>query len=109
FTSKDFRTWAGTVLAATALRLAGGFRSEREAKRKVTRAIEAVAEELGNTPAVCRASYVHPAIIEAYVADELGSPNGSPKRRTRYGLRIDERWVLDMLRRRLRRTRRKVA
>ena len=109
FTSKEFRTWAGTVLAATALRLAGGFRSQREAKRKVTRAIEAVADQLGNTPAVCRASYVHPAIIEAYLDDELGSPGAAPKRRMRYGLRVDERWVLEVLRRRLRRSRRKVA
>ncbi len=109
FTSKDFRTWAGTVLAATALRLAGGFRSQREAKRKVTRAIEAVADQLGNTPAVCRAAYVHPAIIEAYMDDDLGSPGAPPKRRVRYGLRADERWVLDVLRRRVRRSGRKVA
>lgn len=109
FTSKDFRTWAGTVLAATALRLAGGFRSQREAKRKVTRAIEAVAEELGNTPAVARASYVHPEIIAAYLDDDLGAPTTSTRRGPRYGLRRDERWVLAVLRRRLRRTRGKAA
>ena len=109
FTSKDFRTWAGTVLAATALRLAGGFRSQREAKRKITRAIEAVATQLGNTPAVARASYVHPQILEAYLDGDLGTLTSSPKRRSRYGLRADERWVLDLLRRRLRRSGGKVA
>jgi DNA topoisomerase-1 len=66
FTAKDFRTWAGTVLAATALRELEAFDSDAQAKKNVVRAIEAVAQRLGNTPSVCRACYVHPAIINAY-------------------------------------------
>jgi DNA topoisomerase-1 len=67
FTAKDFRTWAGTVLAALALREFGAADSETEARRNVVRAIERVAERLGNTPAVCRKCYVHPEIINAYL------------------------------------------
>jgi DNA topoisomerase I len=66
--AKDFRTWNGTVLAARALAEAGPFTSKREAASKVRAAIAAVAERLGNTVAVCRASYVHPAIIDGYLA-----------------------------------------
>jgi DNA topoisomerase I len=71
FTAKDFRTWAGTVLAAMALQEFQAFDSEAEAKRNVVRAIEAVAEKLGNTPAVSRASYVHPTVIDAYLEGDL--------------------------------------
>jgi len=67
FTAKDFRTWAATVLAAWALEALGEFGSQMQAKHNVLRAIEAVAERLGNTAAICRKSYVHPAIIDAYV------------------------------------------
>ena len=66
FTAKDFRTWAGTVLAAMALQAFEEFDSEAQAKRNIVSAIQSVAERLGNTPAVCRKCYVHPAIIEAY-------------------------------------------
>ena len=67
FTAKDFRTWAGTVLAAWALEEFQAFDSEAQAKRNVVRAIESVAERLGNTPAICRKCYVHPSVIEAYM------------------------------------------
>jgi DNA topoisomerase-1 len=67
FTAKDFRTWAGTVLAAKALAAVAGFSSAREAKRNVVGAIESVAKRLGNTKAVCRKCYVHPAILDAYM------------------------------------------
>lgn len=67
FTAKDFRTWAGTVLAAVALREVKQFASHTEAKRNVTRAVEAVAKVLGNTPAVCRKCYVHPTIVDSYL------------------------------------------
>ncbi len=69
FTAKDFRTWAGTVLAAQALRALEGTASgtERELRSNVVRAVEQVAQSLGNTPTVCRQCYVHPAIIEAYL------------------------------------------
>jgi DNA topoisomerase-1 len=71
FTAKDFRTWAGTVLAARALAEFSEFASDTEAKRNVVRAIEAVAERLGNTPAVSRASYIHPAVIDAYLDGDV--------------------------------------
>jgi DNA topoisomerase-1 len=67
FTAKDFRTWAGTVLAAWALREFEEVDSQAQAKRNVVRAVERVAEELGNTAAVSRSSYVHPSVINAYL------------------------------------------
>ncbi|HEY3107493.1 MAG TPA: DNA topoisomerase IB [Chloroflexota bacterium] len=67
FTAKDFRTWAGTVLAAQALEELESFDSQAQAKKNVVRAIEKVAERLGNTPSVCRKCYVHPAVIESYL------------------------------------------
>jgi len=67
FTAKDFRTWAGTVLAAQALAQLARFKSQTEAKRNVLRAIECVASRLGNTKAVCRKAYIHPAIFAAYM------------------------------------------
>ena len=71
FTSKDFRTWAGTVLAARALLAFKPFESLAEGKRNVVQAIEVVAKQLGNTKAVCRKCYVHPAIIESYMDGTL--------------------------------------
>jgi DNA topoisomerase-1 len=65
FTAKDFRTWAGTVLAALALSEYKKYDSEAEAKRNVVAAIEKVAKQLGNTPAICRKCYVHPEILDA--------------------------------------------
>ena len=67
FTSKDFRTWAGTVLAASLLREAERADSERRAKQTIVAAIDQVAKQLGNTRAVCRKCYVHPAVIDAYM------------------------------------------
>lgn len=70
-TAKDFRTWTGTVLAALALAEYENADSQAAAKRNVRDAIEAVAARLGNTPTICRKCYVHPRIIDAYLADEL--------------------------------------
>jgi DNA topoisomerase-1 len=67
FTAKDFRTWAGTVLAAKALAAEATFKSATEAKRKINGAIESVAERLGNTKTICRKSYIHPAILDAFM------------------------------------------
>ena len=67
YTAKDFRTWSGTVLAALALREFEQFDSETQAKKNIVRAIESVAERLGNTPSICRKCYVHPGVIEAYL------------------------------------------
>jgi DNA topoisomerase-1 len=67
FTAKDFRTWAGTVLAAMALQEFEAFDSQAQAKKNVVRAVERVAERLGNTPTVCRKCYVHPVVVDAYL------------------------------------------
>jgi DNA topoisomerase I len=67
FSAKDFRTWAGTVLAAMALREFEGFDSKAQAKKNLVRAIEHVAERLGNTPAVCKKCYIHPVILDSYL------------------------------------------
>ena len=72
FTSKDFRTWAGTVAAARALHEIGTFETQTEAKRNVVQAIATVASALGNTRAVCRKCYIHPEILESYLEGELG-------------------------------------
>jgi DNA topoisomerase-1 len=67
FTAKDFRTWYGTVLAATALREFEECTSSQEAKGNVVKAIESVSKMLGNTPTICRKCYVHPLVIEKYL------------------------------------------
>ncbi|MEZ5933552.1 MAG: DNA topoisomerase IB [Alphaproteobacteria bacterium] len=71
FTAKDFRTWAATVLAAWALNEFAEFDSDVAAKRNITRAIKTVARKLGNTPTVCRESYVHPEVLNAYLDGTL--------------------------------------
>jgi len=73
FTAKDFRTWAGTVLAAKALRELAPHSSPTEAKKNTVRAIERVAERLGNTPSICRKCYVHPAVLDAYIDGSLAA------------------------------------
>ena len=71
FTAKDFRTWAGTVLAAIALTAAGDFETKKQAKANIKNAIGAVAKILRNTPAICRKCYIHPAVLEAYLDGNL--------------------------------------
>ena len=70
-TAKDFRTWAGTRLAAEALRALRNIDSESRRKKAIIRAVEKVARHLGNTPAVCRRCYIHPAILDGYVDGTL--------------------------------------
>jgi DNA topoisomerase-1 len=67
FTAKDFRTWAGTVLAAMALNAQEAFTNKTQAKKNIKDAISAVAKILGNTPTICRKCYVHPAVLETYL------------------------------------------
>lgn len=111
-TSKDFRTWAGTVLAAQLLREFEAYVSEREAKRNIVRAVETVARRLGNTKAVCRKCYIHPAIIDAYLD---GSMLRTVAQRARQLARADgrltqeETTVLSLLQRRVGRELRKRA
>jgi len=106
FTAKDFRTWAATVLAATALREHAGAgtrpASMAQAKKNVLRAIEAVAGVLGNTPAICRKSYIHPAVLECYVDGSMGralkAPLPAAMRKTASKLKPDEVAALRILR-----------
>ena len=72
-TAKDFRTWAGTVLAFRALRSLGDGRTDREKQRKVAEAIRTAADNLGNTAAVARQAYVHPAVVDAYLDGRIRS------------------------------------
>ncbi len=72
FTAKDFRTWAGTMLAAEALVEAGSLPTEKERKSAIVAAVDEVASQLNNTRAVCRKYYVHPTVFERYLAGDLG-------------------------------------
>jgi len=104
FTAKDFRTWAGTVLAAVALAELERVDSDTAARSNVVRAIAATAKRLGNTPAVCRKCYVHPAVVEAYLdARTLESlrVQAEEKAADPHALRPDEAAVLELLRARL--------
>jgi DNA topoisomerase-1 len=67
YTAKDFRTWAGTMLAAMTLHESQKFDSAAQAKKNIVLAIEDVAKKLGNTPTICRKCYVHPAVIDSYL------------------------------------------
>ncbi len=98
FTAKDFRTWAGTLLMAEALRDEPPPSSEAAGKRAIVTAIDAVAHRLGNTRAVCRRCYVHPAVLEAYQDGSLAAGAG-PRPRAAAGLRTDEAALLRLLRR----------
>jgi DNA topoisomerase-1 len=103
-TAKDFRTWGGTMLAAVELRRMGAASSRREADRNIVAAIDAVAARLGNTRAVCRKYYVHPALLHAYLMGET-VPDAPPLPRGRRergaALRRDEVLVLQFLQEKL--------
>ncbi len=101
-TAKDFRTWAGTVIAAHTLKELGPAQTQAQAAQNVAAAIEAVAKHLGNTPAIARKSYVHPGIIAAYRDGRLVPSPGLQAEReaaeARQGLRAEEAEVLSVLR-----------
>jgi DNA topoisomerase-1 len=101
FTAKDFRTWAGTVLAALALAALGPVTGVTRAKRNVNEAITAVAAVLRNTPTICRKCYVHPVIIESYLDGDV--LNGAVRRAVP-GLKPEEAAVAALLAKRLART-----
>lgn len=101
-TAKDFRTWAGTMLAASSLRELGTPASARDAERKIVQAVDAVAKRLGNTRAVCRTYYVHPAVLEAFRNATVApipapAPAGQRRERPTAALRRDEVAVLQFL------------
>ena len=105
FTAKDFRTWAGTVLAAKALQALEQIDSKAARQRNILRAVEAVAERLGNTRSVCRKCYIHPAVIEAYMdgtlLDTLGKAAGRELVRTMGKLPPAQAAVLGLLQQKL--------
>ncbi|HGM5550983.1 TPA: DNA topoisomerase IB [Pseudomonas putida] len=86
FTAKDYRTWAGSALALAVLRELQ-WESEAEAKRHVVEMVKSVSKQLGNTPAVCRKCYIHPAVVERFL---LGALAELPRPRVRKGLRTEE-------------------
>ena len=101
FTAKDYRTWAGTVLAAIALREFEIVATQKQAKKNIGTAIEAVAQTLGNTPAVCRKCYIHPTILDSYLAgttiETIRQRAGMETSRSRSGLKAEEASVLALL------------
>jgi DNA topoisomerase-1 len=105
YTAKDFRTWSGTVLAALALAQFETCDSETEAKKNIVRAIDAVAERLGNTPAICRKCYVHPAVIAAYLdgtmLEVLRAATEAARAGHLHGLQPEEAGVVALLQQRL--------
>ena len=109
--AKDFRTWAGTVLAVLALSALEAFTTQTQAKMNVRRAIEAVADKLGNTPTICRKCYIHPEIVACYMEGALPVVAAAPaSNAASSALPREEAAVLRLLKRRLapqRRPRRK--
>jgi DNA topoisomerase-1 len=105
FTAKDFRTWAGTVLVARALAGAARPATAAAGKRAIIEAIECAAQRLGNTVAVCRKSYVHPAVVEGFLDGDVIAPSRrSPSRG--HHLTGDEAAVARLIERRTRANRR---
>jgi DNA topoisomerase-1 len=102
FTAKDFRTWGGTLIAAVALAERGPAETETEAKRAVVAVMRTVGERLGNTPAVARASYVSPAVVEQYLdgrtIDDYRPRNLRVVGARELGLNVEEQGVLSLLR-----------
>ncbi len=105
FTAKDFRTWAGTVLSGIALNAIGAFETKKEAKANIKDAIGAVAKILGNTPAICRKCYVHPAVLETYLdgnsIEGLKQKTEEALEKEDLDLRADEAAILKFLRAKL--------
>jgi DNA topoisomerase-1 len=109
FSAKDFRTLAGTVLTAVALNAQEKFESNKQARANIRVAIKAVSKILGNTPAICRKCYVHPAIFESYLSresiDGLKQMTEEALEKEDIDLRSSEAVVLQFLERRLARKR----
>jgi DNA topoisomerase I len=100
FTAKDFRTWAGTLLAIEALTRIGPFSTQRSAKSNVLKAIDEVAEQLNNTRAVCRKYYVHPVVLASYMEGNLLEHlGGGSKQSGKEDLAADEAAVVRLLQR----------
>ena len=113
FSAKDFRTWAGTVLAAIVLREFEKFETKKQAKRNLVQAVERVASRLGNTPAVCKKCYIHPVVMESYLEGQtLEQLEARAEDAIKHGLTKlteEEQAVLDFLKKRLKEKTRKEA
>lgn len=104
FSAKDFRTWAGTMLAVVALQEFEKFDSRTQAKKNVLKAIESVAARLGNTPSICKKCYVHPHVLEGYLDGTLVKALSARAKKLSgrlHSLRPEEAAVLALLQRRL--------
>jgi len=109
FTAKDFRTWAGSVLACAMLHEFQPAETQTQAKKNVVEAIKRVANRLGNTPSVCRKCYVHPAVLESYmggamvqaVKKEVAQEVEKEIEKDLHDLRDEERGLLKMLEQKL--------
>lgn len=98
FTAKDFRTWGGTVVAAETLKELGDFETQAAAKRNISLAIKAAAAHLGNTPVICKKSYIHPGVLEAYLNRLLVQAEGARQHAEPVaGLRQEEADLLALL------------
>ena len=97
FSAKDFRTWAATTSSFSHLSEMDAAKDEKTAKRNISEAIKAVANELGNTPAVCRSSYVHPFMLELYEQGELHKRAAKVKSEAPRGLKKDEFLTLELI------------
>jgi DNA topoisomerase-1 len=111
--AKDFRTWAGTMLAADALRRTGPAKTKKEADRNIIAAVDLTAKRLGNTRSVCRKYYIHPALIEAYLEGSVLPPPPERKWSARKpggpALRQHEKDVLEFIKARLKPEKRRLA
>src|SRR5687768_2172825 len=101
FSSKDFRTWGGTLLAAIELAEIGAAEDERTIKKNIVKIVKCVAEELGNTPTVCRGSYIHPTVLKSYESgitiDEFRPKKGRRIHRVEGDYEPEERALLRLL------------
>jgi len=102
FTAKDFRTWAGTVLACTLLREceACDNPSQTQLKKNIVAAIKTVSQRLGNTPSVCRKCYIHPAVLETYLSNSMPTLLKKlrlPRNAATHGLLPEEQAMLHLL------------
>ena len=105
FTAKDFRTWAGTVLAAMVIKDLANFNSQTQAKKNIVKAVEVVAARLGNTKAVCRKCYIHPVVLDSYLdgslVKSLAKKTGAELRRSTRNMKAPEVMVLSLLHQKL--------
>lgn len=103
FSSKDLRTWGATLLAAIELAEIGPAEGEKQLKKNIVIAVQNVAEQLGNTPAVCRSSYIHPTVLDAYakgiVLDKIRSKNARATRQNQRGYDPEERSLIKLFKR----------